>query len=298
MDELAGTKANWAGLLVTWYQENSFAEAIYADPEKTPSDAALAYAIRELKARGLKAMLKPHVDGADGSWRGEFGPPDPDAWFANYAAFVLHYACLAEALGVDGLIVGTEYTKLSGPEHRAHWCSVIEGIRSVFSGILIYAANATSSDDEFVRVSFWDKLDLIGLNGYFPLTNHDRPTLAELISAWSGNARGEDMVKAIQRFAMRHDRRVIFTEIGYRSVTGCNVQPWNHHTSAPYDPTEQADCYRAFFEAWTGHSSWMQGVFWWNWTVPAVPPTDRGYNPRSKPAAQVLADWYGAEIGF
>jgi hypothetical protein len=42
------------------------------------------------------------------------------------------------------------------------------------------------------------------------------------------------------------------------------------------------------YDAWSSETSWMQGVFWWAWDVQAPAAGDNGYNPRGKPAEEVL----------
>ncbi|MBV9266121.1 MAG: hypothetical protein JO061_08135 [Acidobacteriaceae bacterium] len=293
MNALAATHANWAGILVTWYQADIAATVIYPDAQKTPTDEAVTYAIRQLQSRGLKILLKLHVDGADGSWRGQFNPPDADAWFQSYSDFILYYARLAQSLGVEGIVIGTEYVMLSGAQNQAHWQALIGDIRSAFSGILTYAANATHTGDEFTQVSFWDKLDLIGIDGYFPLTKFGDPSVAQLAAAWSRNLNGSNLVEVIQNLSSAFNKPVIFTEIGYRSITGTNTRPWDAALTGVYDPAAQANCYQAFFEVWSNFSAWMQGAFWWDWPVAGPLSMDTGYSPRGKPAGEVVTNWYG-----
>jgi hypothetical protein len=238
-------------------------------------------------------MLKPHADSADGTWRGEFDPLDPERWFASYRAFLMHYVELASTLGVEGLMIGTEYRRLSGNTYREYWCSLIREIRAQFPGILTYAANASRIDDEFTGVSFWDQLDVIGLDAYFALTRHWRPTVEQLVAAWHHNADRTDLVGAIRAFASSQGKPVIFSEIGYRSVTGANTQPWNYSLEGSYDAEEQANCYQAFFETWMPHASWMLGAFWWNWQAIPGPPALTDYTPQRKPAREVLSRCYG-----
>src|SRR3954447_22484169 len=67
LDDLASTGANWASLLATWYMDTPNSTAIAADVLKSPTDAAVIQAITDMHARGLKVMLKPHVDVKDGT---------------------------------------------------------------------------------------------------------------------------------------------------------------------------------------------------------------------------------------
>jgi hypothetical protein len=290
---LAGTGANWAGVLVTWYMDRRDSSALARDPQRTPSDAALSAAIRDLRARGLRVMLKPHVDVRDGSWRGQIQPVDAGAWFAGYEAFIAHYAALAQAERAELFDVGTELASMSEPRHAGAWAALITRVRSLYDGPLTYSANANNPADEFSRVAFWHLLDIAGLDVYVPLTNRAAPTSAELIQAWMRNLNGHDMVSAFRAWQATHGKPVIFTEIGYRSMAGANRAPWDWGVSGAADMTEQANCYEAAFSVWSREASWMLGVFWWAWPTTGPPPAgDTDYTPRGKPAEAVLRSWF------
>jgi hypothetical protein len=290
--QLASTRANWAAVLVTWYMAARNASAIGPVEQKTPSDAAVAQAVRELRAAGLRVMLKPHVDVLDGSWRGTIRPADEAAWFASYTIFITRYAQLAQASGAELMCVGTEFATLSDARNAARWASVIASVRGIYGGPLTYAANAVSAGDEFTSVSFWSQLDVAGLDAYTPLTNSSGPSVDELVRGWSRNRNGENMVAAFRNWQAGHGKPVIFTELGYRSADGTNRAPFDFETSARYDPGEQADCYEAAFRVWS-RESWMRGILWWAWSVPVPGPQDTDYTPRNKPAEAVLRSWQG-----
>ena len=285
---LAATGSNWAGLLVTWYMERRDSSDFAEDLLKTPTDEAVAAAIRDLHGLGLKVMLKPHVDVMDGTWRGSMHPADVARWFAAYRAFLVRYAALAEASGVEMLCVGTELATLSDARYGAEWRDVIAAVRAAYRGPLTYAANANSPGDEYTSVSFWPLLDLPGLDVYTPLTGRSNPSREELVRGWTSNRYGQNMVAAFKNWQASHGKPVIFTEIGYRSADGTNLAPWDWAAAAPYDPGEQADCYAAAFTVWTSESPWMKGVFWWDWSVPPPGPSDTDYTPWGKPAEEVL----------
>jgi uncharacterized protein (TIGR03437 family) len=291
-NDLADTKFNWAGVLVTWYQPTITSNSMLSN-FTTPTDNGVMQAIQEFHGKGIKVMLKPHVDVNDafGTWRGNINPSDPGTWFVNYTQFMVHYAQLAESLGVEMLCIGTELKTVTGAANQARWYGVIDAVRNVYHGKLTYAANATSAGDEFTSVSFWDHLDLIGLDGYFALTNKNDPTLAELVAAWRGNLNRLDIVAAVTNFYNAHQQPIIFTEIGYKSAAGANIAPWDYGRPGAYDPTEQRNCVDAAFTVWSQWSSWMQGFFWWAWPVPAPSATDTDYNPRGKPAGDLMRVW-------
>ena len=56
------------------------------------------------------------------------------------------------------------------------------GERAVYKGKLTYAANW---DGEFEEVAFWDALDVIGVQAYFPLTEERVPSVTKLTQAWA-----------------------------------------------------------------------------------------------------------------
>jgi hypothetical protein len=288
---LAATGGNWAGLLTTWYMDARDSSLIAPDPQSTPTDDGVRRAIDEMHGLGLKVMLKPHVDVKDGAWRGTITPGNPAAWFESYAEFMTHFASLAREKSVEMLCIGTELATMTDSRYAGAWSNVITRIRAVYSGALTYAANGVAPGDEFTSVSFWPQMDLLGLDVYTPLTDKTNPTRAELVAGWRKNRDGHDMVTTLRNFQAAHNKPVIFTEIGYRSADGSNRAPWDWQASMGPDPGEQADCYAAMYEVWSRETSWMKGPFWWAWNVPAPQPGDTDYNPRGKPAEDVLKQW-------
>jgi hypothetical protein len=297
---IQATGANYATVLVTQYVTTYTSTTIAANSTQTPTDAAVVAAITDLQAQGIKVFLKPHVDSLDGTWRGSLAPTSAADWFASYKTFILHYAKIASDNNAEGLIVGTELATLSGSAYESYWDDIISTIRTDYPSLtLTYGANATSDGDEFTTVSFWDKLDLIGVDGYFPLTDQADPTVAQLVSAWTDNKDGFNPVQALKTLHTTYSKPVIFTELGYESTAGTNEEPWDSSLSDGYDPTEQQNCYEAFFEVFSQQSSWMYGVFWWDWTVSAPVTDDTGYSPENKPAGDTtLVNWYGPAESF
>ncbi len=290
LERLADTGANWISLIVTQYQEDISSTAIYTTTA-TPTDTDLIHAIEKAHDLGIQVMLKPHVDLWDdpSHWRGQIGigfsGSDWTAWFSSYQTFILHYAQLAQTHNVEQFSVGCE---LSGTEHReTAWRSVISEIRLVFSGPLTYAAN---HGDE-TSLPWWDALDLIGVDAYYPLTNKNNPTVAELKTAWS------PYITTLAALSVSQNKPIIFTEIGYRSQDGTNQHPWDWQVSGTVDLQEQADAYQAVFES-IFDQPWFDGIFWWSWDTDPYQggPCDDGYSIYDKPAEDILRSWYGAPL--
>ena len=154
------------------------------DSAKTPSDASLTRAIASARSAGLEVILKPHVDVLDGTFRGDIQPADRAAWFQSYKLFIGIYADLAARSGVGYFSVGTELKSLSGETES--WKSVIDNVRGKFGGQLTYAANW----DEVFQVQFWDALDIIGVDAYFPLSQKgETPTPESLAGGLAAQRR-------------------------------------------------------------------------------------------------------------
>ncbi len=282
--DLSQTNTEWISILATWYQDSVQSTEIYRDVLRTPDDSSLTYMINRAHELGLKVMLKPHVDIQDDTWRAliEFKrEEDWEDWFSGYNDFIVHYARLAEENGVEQFCVGCE---LTGTIHRkADWENVIENIRASYSGPLTYAANYWPA---YESVPFWDALDYIGIDAYFGLTQVYDPTLDELLSAWNR------WVEEMEDFSQRMSKSVVITEIGYRSIDGCNIEPWDWWSPGVIDMEEQELCYAAACSMLL-YWDWLEGLYFWSWEVDRLGgPQDDSYTPRKKPAEQVLRDWY------
>jgi hypothetical protein len=300
MNQLVAEGGNYVSVLVTQYVQTGTSTTIAPSATQTPLDDQLVFAIQGYHNMGMKVFLKPHVDSLDGTWRGAFEPTDPAAWFASFQTFIVHYATLAQANNVEGLVIGTEYKTLSGSAYESNWATIIAAVRAVYTGQIAYAANAVSTGDEFTTVSFWPLVDIIGLDAYVPLTDLLDPTVAQLVAAWSDTSSpystGFNAVAAYQLLNTTYGKPVIMTEIGYDSVAGSNIEPYANY-STTYDGTEQEDCYEAVFEVFSKQTSWFKGIFFWNWTISPLAADDLSDDPNGKPAGTVtLPKWFASSL--
>ncbi|MGA2352354.1 MAG: cellulose binding domain-containing protein, partial [Terracidiphilus sp.] len=300
MDQLAAEGGNYVSVLVTQYVATGTSTTIAPSATQTPLDDQLVFAIQGYHNMGMKVFLKPHVDSLDGTWRGAFEPSDPAAWFASFQTFIVHYATLAQENQVEGLVFGTEYKTLSGSAYESNWATIIAAIRAVYTGQLAYGANAVAAGDEFTSVSFWPLVDIIGVDAYVPLTDLLDPTVPQLVAAWTDTSSpfstGFNAVAAYQLLNTTYGKPVIMTEIGYDSVAGSNIEPYANY-STTYDGTEQEDCYEAVFEVFSQQTSWFKGIFFWNWTIPALAADDLYDDPNGKPAGTItLTKWFASAL--
>jgi len=260
------------------------------------SDAGLMHTTELAKKYGIKTLLKPHLWLRDrsGKWLGDIEMKDEaqwDLWFKNYRKFILHYAQLAETQKIEALCIGTELHK-PAVTHEKAWRALIRDIRQVYTGQLTYAANWYL---EYEQIKFWDALDFIGVQAYFPLTKSKNPTLKELKENWNNHLR------AIGKIARRYQKPVVFTEAGYKSTVDAAIEPWawpqRGGIPAGTESYEtQVTCYEALFQS-VWHQPWFAGMFIWKW-YPQLRGNGRengDFTPQNKPAEKVLAEWYGKQ---
>jgi hypothetical protein len=267
-------------IFTQWFIADPTASTLAPDPARTPSDEAVLHAIRSARQHGLQVTMKPQIGLQSGGWIGSAHPADPDAFWSGFRTMLLHYADLAQRAGASTLVIGTEMATLSSDEAR--WRPLIAEVRSHFHGALTYAANY----DEFQRVPFWDALDYIGIDAYFPLADsaNPSPAAADLAAAWT--SRG--YLAAIADLSRRTGKKVLFTELGYRSIHSAAVYPNRWDVADATDMQAQANAYGAFYDA-VARQPWLAGVYWWS-----VEPGDwweQSYSPIGKPAEKVMAIW-------
>jgi hypothetical protein len=272
---------NSIAIAVSWYQTSAESDEIKPPQGQwTPKHrAALGQAIDEAHRLGLQVLLKPHLEVKDGTYRGDLGASP--SWFKNYGAFVLEFAAIGEKHHAEIFCIGTELENISYAGWRAEWENLIAELRKVYKGKLTYAANWT----EYQSVCFWDQMDFIGIDSYFPLTEKAEPTQAELDKAWAEIA---DRI-GVWHAQNNMTKKILFTEIGYQSADKTNVTPWLT-TSRQEDQQEQAMALEALFKT-MANRDWFEGLYYWKY-VPSDVWRPLDFTIRGKKAEDVLSRWY------
>ncbi len=240
--------------------------------------------------RGLQVLLIPHLWVETFGWRGEIDPGSPERWAAyqaSYRDFVLAWARDAAEAGVDAFSIGVECKSWSD-RFPDVWASLIAEIRAIFPGLLTYSANW----DEIEGVVFWDLLDFVGINAFYPLVGPGKDTSDQ--GYRKGAAR---WVKSLARFAAAVDRPIVFVEVGYTTRTGAGVDPWTWPEDLPgvaIDEEEQARALQIILEAFLPEE-FFAGFFVWRvyahlWDVSQE--AEWGFSPLFKKAEPVLRRLY------
>lgn len=239
-------------------------------------------------AQGIKTMLKPQLWSRD-AWIGEMSYINQAGWdtFHNhYTQFICYWAGVADSLGVDLFCIGTE-VKQSTINYPDYWRNLIDSVRQIYSGPITYAANW----DEYKRITFWDKLDYIGVDAYFSLIPDATPSVCDLKEAWI------PFVDKLRAFSVKENKPMLFTEWGYLSLDGCAYETWElekDRSSAAINEQAQANACQALLETF-GKENWWAGGFQWKWYADvSTSPRDYSddYTPQRKITENVLQTLY------
>lgn len=295
IEALIKANVEWVTVVPFLYQENELTKVMEV-PDITDSygrrDSIFIANMQKMRAKGLYVHLKPHLWMSEG-WRSNVSldsKAEWEAWFQSYSTNMLHYAKMAETVGAELFCVGTEL-RSSIKEQPKAWCDLIAKIKAIYSGKLTYAANW---HDEYEHIGFWDELDYIGIQAYFPLTKDKNPDLETIKKGW------EPHLKTLEAFSETHKKPILFTEVGYKSEATATIKPWEWGTDLGIlyqkksDRTQQL-AYEALFQmVW--HQSWFAGVHIWEWNNQSTEEgakTNLNFSPRFKPAENTIAKWFG-----
>ena len=239
------------------------------------SEEGLRELSRLAHALGMKVMLKPGIWVRGGHFAGDIdfsSPADRAKWFDQYGKFIGRYAKLATEIHADVFSVGGEFVHLT--PFAAEWRKIIRRVRQFYPGPLTYAANFGG---EFERLRFWDALDYIGLQEYYPLPD---------------NLSTRALVQKVAAVQKQYQKPVIFTEAGFPSMAGANRHPWEDGEAGKLSLNLQAQCYEAIFRAFYD-KPWFKGMYWWKvGTNGFGGPQDTSLTPWGKPAMAVIKKWY------
>ena len=283
LEEIAALGATHVALVVPMYQTHGGSSKLRWHTRLSPTMGATAEAVRAAHRTGLEVTLFPIVrleaPRAPTEWRGNLAPEDPGAWFDSYQSLLGDLAAVATLTGVKRLVVGSELSSLDGD--LARWRPLVEKIRALFSGDLVYSANW----DHYKEARLFELVDEIGVVAYFNLRERDGPSTVEaLTNRWRWERANLETWRALT------GKPFVFTEVGYRSRAGSSAEPLNEGAVGPVDLDEQRRAFAAFRRTWTTPAkdappSPLEGVYIWNWYGYGG-PASTGYTPRVKPAVE------------
>ena len=291
MERLASNGLDWICITVNAWQETFYSTTIFSLYGRTQTDEEVIHAIEMAKGLGLKVCLKPMVNCLDRSWRARINFPTEegcdywDKWFDSYTQFMCYYASLAEKTGCEMLCTGCEMYGMDCQAERCH--RMIDSVREVYSGLLMHNIN---HGDE-TRFKWLDKVDVIGISGYYPVTDEENKGIDTMRARW------KKVIGGLEECHRKYGKPVMFAEIGVRNEDGCSMYPWDFkdRPEKGLNEQEQSDFYESAMEA-TWDIPWFAGYFWWDWKA-KIPPIEeakrnRDFTVYGKKAEETLKRFY------
>jgi len=293
IDPVVKVNANWAAVMPFGFLRNLETPSIAFNIERQwwgeRRDGAKR-TIELLNKRDVQVMLKPQI----WVWRGEFTGNikmnTEQQWKQleeSYKAFILLYAKLAAEMKVPILCIGTELHTFAQTRSQ-YWETLIQEIKAVYKGKLTYAENW----DQFDKVPFWNLVDYIGVDAYFPVSDSKTPTIKELKQGWQIH---KEKIIALQS---KLNIPVLFTEYGYRSIHYTGKEPWDsNRIQGNIDLEAQSNALTALYEEFW-EEPWFAGGFLWKWyhnQDEVGGKSNNRFTIQNKPAEQVIRSLYKKE---
>ena len=239
-------------------------------------------------------MLKPltvfwTVNGSN-FW-GDFYVTTEEEWLEIERAYMELYYELAklseEFPQVKLLSIGNELKEFT-KRRPQFFRELIATLKRDFPHLkLTYAANW----DEYDTVSFWEDLDYIGINPYFPLVNTPTPPVNKIKKALV------PIKKNLKSLACENTKPILFTEYGYRSIDYSAWKAWELGpiTILNYNYEAQSNAYTAFYATFW-KEDWVAGGFFWEWKILLSRvennPNETGWYVNDKPVEEIIAAQY------
>ncbi|MFT5777184.1 MAG: hypothetical protein ACI837_000115 [Crocinitomicaceae bacterium] len=242
--------------------------------------------VKKIHEQNVSVMLKPQIWVEHGAYTGTIMMKNAEDWQLleeNYAKYIMAFAQMAEEENVEMLCIGTEL-KIFAEYDEEYWRRLIKEIRVIYSGKLTYAANW----DDFDKVKFWDALDYIGVDAYFPISKQGKSKLKHLKKGWLPHMAIMDSV------ANSLNKQILFTEYGYRSIKDCAAKPWDYSNEAKVNQEAQEVALEALYQSIWANEIYAGG-FLWKWYpdhLNAGGKTNSMFTVQNKGAADVVRKYY------
>ena len=218
----------------------------------------LQRAVEMAEREGVQLFWKPHLAyWGSFEWRGAIAFGDDERrwqrFFTTYREFIVDQARFAEAAKIPVFSVGLEYEATTFRERE--WRQILAAVREVYSGKITYSANW----DRLGQVPFWDAVDWIGVQAYFPLSALDHPSVEALEAGW------EQPLRQLAELSRRFDKPVLFAEIGYDVSPGAAREPWRRNSrESEANRTLQRRLMEVALQK-IETQPFIAGMFWWKW---------------------------------
>lgn len=208
-----------------------------------------------MKDQEIEVLLKPQLWIGRGQYTGHINLKTDAQWKIledSYTAYIMRFAQIAAAENIAMFCIGTELDSFV-KSRPAYWQQLIKDIRKIYKGKLTYAGNW----DSYKYVSFWDQLDYIGVDAYFPMSEEKTPKAATITNSW------KKWKKELKDVSEKYNKQILFTEYGYISADYAGLEPWKNadRETAANQEAQHMLLEGLFNNIW--QEQWMAGGFLW-----------------------------------
>jgi uncharacterized protein (TIGR03437 family) len=322
-DMIADIKAAGANLVkftfssgqVKTYTDNAYDPTIPFPMEGTTANI-IAFG-KKLTAQGIGCYVQPFA-GVESVIAGATNtstvqPRDPSAFMAQHIPRLVSLAQIAESMGCEYFgLFGDETEQLAVlPTLTDLWVQAITQVRGVFSGRVIPSVSWGELGGGYTfdhQPAIIGMLDVFGLEFGPAYTDHDDPTVAELVASYTNNSRGHNSLQAVADIHTLYQKAMFLSDQAWGSFKGSNVLSddvlFGEYPASQFtvDDHEQVNLYQAFYQVMpTLDPQWILGATFdsvdrlpYAWKDRFLPPYlgTVGESLMGKPALQTITQVY------
>ncbi len=286
---LKNINTGWIAVIPYSYIRKGESEVLYSPHRQHWGETPVGVkkTIEMAHALNIKVMVKPHVWVSGQGWAGDFQLDSEvkwQKWEESYTRYIMTFAQLADSVNAELFCIGTEFRK-AVVERPDYWKGLIKKVKEVYKGEITYAANW----DNFENVTFWEDLDYIGVDAYFPISEEKTPSTSQIVEHWSDNK------NQLKRISSKYSKPILFTEFGFQSIDFATDGHWKHNQDTLNVNLEaQANAFDATFDSFWSEE-WFAGGFIWKWHSSHEITGGlecKMFTPQNKPAEKVIKDWF------
>ncbi len=284
--------ANWAAVMPFAFMQNLESTELIFNIERQwwgEREEGAKKTIALFHQQGIKVMVKPQIWIRRGEFTGHIAMKSEADWHLfeeNYRNFILLYARLAQEIGTEMLCIGTELNTFVSARPD-FWKQLIKEVKTIYKGKLTYAENWDAKQ----QVPFWNQLDFIGIDAYYPISESKTPTIEEAREGWLTHK------TEINKLKDEFKRPILFTEYGYRSRDFAGKSPWeSERVEGEVNHLAQENLTQALFEEFW-EEPWFAGGFHWKWFhnhSQAGGIENNQFTVQNKPTEAVLKKYYSS----
>jgi hypothetical protein len=284
----------------------------------------------------------PQIPNASNSSGFEYQCVNPSLWWWNpsdaryatnistfwstYTQVVVHYAQMAQQLGVGMIGVGEETDRLFTTRsstrfptnYKIQLSNMVTAVRAVYSGLVTYGQNGIvySSHPEWWGFDYMASgylfkdlgLDVVGLSYYFsiaPSTVASVMSVAQLESLWNSNF--QSVLSLVQ--ANNSNIPIIFSSVGFSDAVNIPFQPLDsagaayaisdlNNNGIDDGMEQQSNMYQSLFNVNKNNNYPVAGFFCFGYVIDSDPnifsanQSTRNSELHNRPAEQIIKNTY------